>query len=520
MEGQQSPYTVRIIGYCELDKDRILQKFHDEGVESLRNLRGEYTLILEKADECFVISSPCGVMHYFYTVQNGKLYHSDRLTDILRESGLDWEWNWTALGDLCTLENLTENQSLHKQIQKIPAGAILHFHNGKTDLRSALWIDGVSRKKAEPHKALEALNEESAFWATKESFISLSGGFDSRVILSSLLKQDIKPRIITMGTEESSDVKTTRKIAKEFGLKQDLIPITLDDFFANAHDISALTNGTKTAWHWHTYVYPAKAGIGTENAFYVGTLGEFARSYYFDKGFIGQLADLLPGPALNTFWNLKLQRNWTFKQEELAGLSSEFAGQLNENGKAERVKKLGRLCHHQFLDGLSRFYLEQRVPNFYANGVKMYLASAGWRSPFHSRKWINEIWQLNSNWKLGSNWHRYAISQNLPKLLEFPEEGGRKPNVMLAKSPLLYWAPFLRQPYISYNMSTDWYRSPRIAEFLMDQTGLIADLIDKPTVEHILKAHQGGEDRTRTLAFLLTMAYWALQVKSAVSIKS
>jgi asparagine synthase (glutamine-hydrolysing) len=81
------------------------------------------------------------------------------------------------------------------------------------------------------------------------------------------------------------------------------------------------------------------------------------------------------------------------------------------------------------LPGLTRYYFEQRVPNFYANGIKMYMDSSQWRSPFHSRRWIDQIWNLPASWKLGSNWHRFAIAKNMPKLLEFPEENGLVPKL-------------------------------------------------------------------------------------------
>lgn len=519
MSDQQTNHSVRILGYCELDESEIMKRLRAQGPDSLRDLRGEYTLVIEGPDEVYIITSPFGALHYFYTVKNGALYHSDKLVEIIAQSGLSWEWDWRGLGDVCQLENLTDNISLHRQIKKVPSGSVLHFKEGTISLESRLWVDSIESGKPDPEAALDVLNDEAAYWAGENPYLSLSGGFDSRVILSSLLKQGIKPHLITMGTDTASDVIVARQISSKFGLNLDLINIELEDLLTHASDISALTNGTKTARHWHTYIYPNKAGIGKDNTFYVGTLGEFARSYFFDNGFLGQIGDMLPRPALLNFWKLKLRRNWTFTDEELQGLAPEFREQLDENGRIERSRRLANLCHNQFLPGLARYYLEQRVPNFYANGVKMYLASTRWVSPFHSRQWINHIWRLGDKWKLGSNWHRYAIRNNFPELLEFQEEKGSVRGRMLPRAPLLYWTPFKQKVrYQSYDLSQGWYRSDRIAELLMDNLDEIDDLIDRKTAKAILDSHIGGANRTRSLAFLLTMILWKLEVKKAISI--
>jgi asparagine synthase (glutamine-hydrolysing) len=61
---------------------------------------------------------------------------------------------------------------------------------------------------------------------------------------------------------------------------------------------------------------------------------------------------------------------------------------------------------------------------------------------------------------------------------------------------------------VSYDLSTDWYRDPRMHAFLQQQGGLIEDLVDPGLLGRILDAHAAGSDRTRTLAFLLTLIFW------------
>jgi asparagine synthase (glutamine-hydrolysing) len=501
--------SLRQIGYTKYSDHQLLGLFLSEGSQSLRDLSGEYVLILEGINECAIITSPVGAMHYYYYYDNNRFYHGNTIIDIINQAAIPWQWNWSALGDLCQLENLTNNQTLHPLIRRVPPGTCLYHKNSQLTIDTNCYIDSIPSLQPNPNAAVKAMNLEVATWSGNNPYLSLSGGFDSRVILGSMLQQGIQPHLITMGNDQCSDVSTAKAIASEYNLSHDLIRININDFFEHAAKISYLTNGTKTAWHWHTYLYPLKAQIPTDSSFFVGTLGEFARSYYFDKGKLGQLAGLNPKWALNKYWNMKLNRHPTFYSDELSALNSQFAEQLLPHGISSRQDRLASYCKQQFLPGLTRYYFEQRVPNFYANGIRMYMDSSQWRSPFHSRRWIDQVWNLPASWKLGSNWHRYSIIKNMPKLLDFPEENGLVPGQMLKKAPPFYWTSVMRRtPYISYDLSSEWYRDPRLQDFIYSNRQSIDDLIDPDLVASILVNHKSGHDRTRTLAFLLTMIYW------------
>jgi hypothetical protein len=503
-------HRLTCIGYCDASESDLLGYFLREGCRSLSEREGEYTLVIETTDGgVTVITSSVGATHYFYTLHDGRFFHGDQVAAILRASGQIWTWDWSALGDLCQLENLTDNHTLHPGIQRVPPGSILHFADGKVSLTSVAAIDTLHRGPADPEEAVEALNASVAHLAGDNPHLSLSGGFDSRVILSAMLRLGLRPRLITMGQDDATDVKVARRMAERFDLPHQLITLNLEDFFDQATTISSITNGTKTAWHWHTYLYPLKAAIPATATFFVGTLGEFARSYYFDRGELGRLASLAPVSALRRFWQMKLDRHPSFEPDELQDMAPQLAAELTPEGRSRRAEKLTGFCHGEFLNGLTRYYFEQRVPNFYANGIRMYRASSQWRSPFHNRRWIEAIWNLPDHWKLGSNWHRHAIARNCPDLLAFPEENGFDRRRMLTKAPPFYWTPPMRRArYVSYDLSADWYRQPRMHAFLLEHGRLIEDLLEPALLRRILEAHRQGSDRTRTLAFLLTMIFW------------
>jgi hypothetical protein len=501
--------TLEIIGYCDKEAYEIIELIETGKKTKLLHLRGEYTLVYNKGKSTTIITSSIGAMQYCYYYDGCRFCHGRSVIEIVRKLGIEWEWDWESVGDCCELENCTNNRTLHSKIKKVPPGSILSFEK-KLYLHSKKLIDTIKTyDSADPVEAINIFNDETSFWASKNPYLSLSGGFDSRTILSSMLKQDIFPTLVTLGEEESSDVTVSRKIAHQFNLEHRVVNLNIDELLENGERIAYITNGTKPAYHWHTYLYPLKAQVPKEETFFVGTLGEFARNYYFDRGITGILLETYGRSGQQLFWESKIKRHRTFRNGELSQLAPALRLEIQESGVKQRALKNTLLSEGGVLSGGSRYYLEQRVPNFYANGISMYNDTTQWRSPFHNVEWLERIWNLSDNWKLGSNWHRLAIQRNCPDLLLFSEEKGFLKGRMMKKAPPFYWLPVMqRVKYKSYDLSDGWYKEEKFRSFVMDNRGLLSEFCNQSLVEDILDEHLSGVSRVRALSFFLTMIYF------------
>jgi hypothetical protein len=501
--------TLDIIGYCDKRADEIIELIETGKKNTLLCLRGEYTLVYNKEELSVIITSVVGAMQYYYYYDGDRFCHGKSVIEIVKKLGIKWEWDWESIGDCCELENCTNNRTLHRKVQKVPPGSILTFEK-KLYLHSKKFIDTIKTyDSADPVEAISIFNDETSFWASKNPYLSLSGGFDSRTILSSLLKQDIYPTLVTLGEEDSSDVTVSRKIADKFNLEHRVVNLSTDELLESGERIAYITNGTKPAYHWHTYLYPRKAQVPKEETFFVGTLGEFARNYYFDRGITGILLETYGRTGQQLFWESKIRRHRTFRDGELSQLTPALKLEIQETGVRHRALKNTLLSKGGVLSGGSRYYLEQRVPNFYANGISMYNDTTQWRSPFHNIEWLKRIWNLSDNWKLGSNWHRLAIQRNCPELLAFSEEKGFYKNRMMTKAPPFYWLPIMqRMKYKSYDLSDGWYKEEKLRSFILDNRRLLEEFCNQSLVESILDEHLSGVSRVRAISFFLTMIYF------------
>ena len=135
--------SLRQIGYTEYSDQQLLEIFLNQGIQALRDISGEYVLILEGDNECAIITSPVGAMHYYYYFDGNCFYHGSKIINILNQAALPWQWNWSSLGDLCQLENLTNNQTLHPSIRRVPPGTSLYYKNNQLNLDEKSYIDSI-----------------------------------------------------------------------------------------------------------------------------------------------------------------------------------------------------------------------------------------------------------------------------------------------------------------------------------------------------------------------------------------
>jgi asparagine synthase (glutamine-hydrolysing) len=328
----------------------------------------------------------------------------------------------------------------------------------------------------------------------------MSGGFDSRVILSALLRLGVKPLLLSMGFEDTTDVVISKEIARFFGLSLETVSVDLEDYFASGLEIVKLTGGTKTAENWHTYIYPRKSHFPLGCNFFVGSNGEFARSIHAGHDATASIANLFPSLAVPWRWRLKLKTiagkgQRPFRDAELGGMCEELRNELGPSGYQRRVAKLTALCHKTFLEGFRRFLIEQGVRTFISNGLKLYSGRFSWRAPFIDRDWVESVMNLPQKFKSGSNWHRFAIAQNEPRLLDFPFEKDIPKPVHYARYP-------------------EWFATKRTVGFIVSNAGILEDVLAAKVVRSIIEEHVRLRSRTRTLSFLISQIFWRLAVNS------
>lgn len=413
------------------------------------------------------------VPYFYYLSEDGQTFsHGCNIFEIVKKSNIPWKWNKRAINCLAILDLIAGDDSLHKDVKKVPFASILIYRNGKLTIeKDPFWKTSFSKAiepsiKKSMHNTSQTLERIFNEMSMDFPALSLSAGLDSRLVLAYMLKRGIKPLVITAGWSRSTDVKIAKKIASYFELQHRIVELAPGDYFQHAKKIVQITNGSKPPAHWHTYIYLYKAGLPEQCIHYAGVNGEFARNFYFDKGIVAMLADRVP---FNLFRVFHWFRHTVRKTEKITGYD-----EIPEiNGPAEfidvpRYLELLTQDIPGFLNRLDYYFATQTVRNFIGNGLALYRAVAPTQSAFLDSRWIRDVITMPRKCKLGSYFHRQAINAYLPKLMEFPIDEHEKP--ISLKPELFYWMN--RKKMIGYSAYPEFEERKDLLEMLIESNNL------------------------------------------------
>ncbi|MFM6071655.1 MAG: hypothetical protein ACKPB9_08745, partial [Dolichospermum sp.] len=130
------------------------------------------------------------------------------------------------------------------------------------------------------------------------------------------------------------------------------------------------TSGEKTFWHWHTGIYTKKVEFDPTAIHLVGSNGEFARSYFFDKGIVAETIDKVGFSRWDYWLGLKnsVKRRMASNLKNAMNPQSLFLSRLNSTLQLKRSFIPGM----RFGDGLDNFYASERVRNFIGLGLALF----------------------------------------------------------------------------------------------------------------------------------------------------
>ena len=473
---------------------------------------GEFSTAWQEGPSTKLLCSRNGVSQLFYCCTPQRLYFGGSVLEVMRKTGLAWEWNWRSLACLAYFGHTVGDDTLHARIRRVGAGQIVSWRDG--ELSKTTLAPPKTGSRDALVTAAEALCRFVETHGSDDAVLSMSAGFDSRVLLACFLECGIRPRLLVMGREGATDVRIVRRIASTFGLRVQIVDVPASDYFRCRQRIVSLTSGTKTWDHWHTYIYGQRAGLTRDDKLFIGSNGEFARSYYFDRGLPSLAAQGMGSLARQLFWSAKLRRRVPLPSAA-DGLASELDYWFHD-GREELLAAITKGYDLPFAEALDEFYLRERVRSFISNGLALVSDVCRPRTPFLDSDWINAVRQLPRQFRLGSRWHRLVLKTLCPTLLNFPVDDtdrsmGSRPRVRdwlgsAGHGPTTH--------YVDYD---SLFRSRDFLDYLFQAIGLIETVIEPEKARHWIRKCLLSSDRqaaTRSLAYLATLGSWMEAVRN------
>jgi hypothetical protein len=475
-----------LAGYSSWPPSAIIEHISAGG--SIGEVPGDFVVGNAAPHGGWAISSCVSAVPWYWAVgPKQQLIQGGSVFDVAARAHLAWKWNFRAVQCLALYGHTVGDDTLHPDVKRMPDASRLRLDTaGAAQLEPLpywedLRWDSSDNQEAASQALLQAFRDCAA---TDDAILSLSSGYDSRVLLALCLHEGLKPRLSVMGSPDNTDVEVACKLAEAAKLCINCITLSIGDYVRYGREIARVTSGTKTAVNWHTWLYGLKlAPKGRIHL--VGSNGEFARSFYFSQRQLAPLLSHLAGNSVKAYLWARLARRY-FKFSKHNDLARH--GGL---GQIERLASFTAddlsLTRVGFMAGLDQLYARTRVRHFIAAGLACYATYSLPRSPFLDGRPIRAIALLQRKYKLDNRFHRHLIAKYAPVLMSLPF------NQSLDGGPIRAYQPFV-----------DLIKSEEIREMIIESSELDAFLSRRQRVAITGDRTLGGSE---DLNFLLTLHF-------------
>ncbi|ELS04297.1 hypothetical protein Xen7305DRAFT_00040260 [Xenococcus sp. PCC 7305] len=471
---------VTVYGYCSYSKRKLARLFFNKEEHLVAKALGNFVIVWNDSSRTVIITSYIGIIPYYYYFEGQHFVQGKEILDVFKSSKQRWEWDFQALADYLIFNHPIDSSTFHKKIKRTSANTILCFEDGKLEEKSLQnSIQNQERIFTSPYDSINCLKTEMARWVNQENaLLSITGGFDSRLLLAVLLSLDIKPNLIVSGQKNSFDLEVSKSISKKFNLPLLTTEIKSSDIVENSEKTIRATGGMLPIPHWAGHLWAAS--YNQNLPIIVGFNGEFARSYYFDKGQFSYLLDYIP----NFYKKAILEIEAKSELRKVATFFSPiFQTEFSVDSENNRFRRVMAFSGFNTLEKLDSFFIDSYTTNKTGMDIAALGQYVNWIAPFCSADWIKSQESLSRNWKLGSKFHRFAINELFPQLLSFPEEGVG--NKMSLNPKPLYWK---RKKNVIPFYDIQILEESKVKEIIMKGLFNLEDIMSKKAINLLVES--------------------------------
>jgi hypothetical protein len=273
------------------DRERaLLRRYQEVGVRSLaQELEGFFVVVIRdgQSGATYAITDVVGSCHAFWRqLPTGVLLSGSSLLlagqDQPAIDTLAWQ-------EFLNLGVIYEDRTLFSEVRKLKPASIYRFENGTLAEVERYWLVGkLKLESRHGQRAAEALWENLCQAAKRvESLFpnpvcDLTGGYDSRALVSAFLGAGFGPATVVSGPLGSGDVQVSQELAQVAGLKHRHIRPRFELDAATLRQALEATDGEYDLVEY-ARILTIHSGLSREfDASCNGSFGEVARGFWWE----------------------------------------------------------------------------------------------------------------------------------------------------------------------------------------------------------------------------------------------
>ena len=510
----------------------IAELYRRQGLKFVSRLEGEFCLaLIDEARRRLVLATdPIGSYPLYWRADaDGFAFGSD-LSAVLRASPRARRLNLRAVADYLTTGAVLGDKTLADGVQLLDPGTVLAYgiDDAHVTLEPYVRLASFFEHRWSDHRAyLEAVQtgfQQAVSRATTAAFpigLSLSGGLDSRAILSAVNGKASALRTYTLGVAGCADQIIAERLARIAGTQHRFFELNrsyLRDFLPNIAAMVSLTDGMYLS-HGLTEILAVRFLAQTD----IGVLlrghgGELAKAHLMwplhTDAHVYQLTSLdefIPyisdrNNLVYMTGDLPLSRILTPDAHAIAGagVRESFAAALSGTSLSP-----AECCSYLYLRELTRRFT---IPS-----LEMFRTQVEVRLPFLDVSFLRILLAAPPKWRDSTEIHLALTRSGIPGLARVRNSntGARVDAGALTEFVLDKWSNALKRMsvrgYRHYHNFGDWMRAGLLESVeaeLLAPAAKVQLFIEKRTIQELVRQTRTTTDRSYLLQVLLILELW------------
>lgn len=229
------------------DSEVVLHGYEEYGEAILDRLRGMFAFIIWDKDskKLFGARDIFGIKPFYYYIKNGEFMFGSEIKSFLSHPGFEKELNEDRIPEYLSYEYLPDEETLFKNVYKLPGAYCFNFENGKLSTRKYYEI----KYNIDESKSLEQWEDEIQKEFSESVSIHqisdvevgcfLSSGVDSSYVVNEVAKGTKKVKTFSVGYDEEkySELPYAQDFSKVVGVENISNKVSADEFFDSVSDI-------------------------------------------------------------------------------------------------------------------------------------------------------------------------------------------------------------------------------------------------------------------------------------------
>ena len=225
------------------DPEFCLHLYEELGEDFVKKLNGSFIIVIcdFKEKKLLIVNDRYGLRPHYYAVNNGKLLFASEVKAILQDKTFKKYLNDETIADFFAFGEILGNKTFFKGIEVLPPASIFMYKNGEISMKQYWdfnYQPDYSKSEEEFVDELVKTFKKALEIRMKDDYrygVSLSGGLDSRVVVSAI-DEDKRKDILsfTLGPLDCDEVKIAKKVSNKAGTKHKILEINPEMIIDNA----------------------------------------------------------------------------------------------------------------------------------------------------------------------------------------------------------------------------------------------------------------------------------------------